>query len=138
MKPLRESLFDKDLIKRKTTIELLSKVLKKFFGDKVAVCKCKDPHTEWYMINPLTTIINYSTSLFNKIINYCKTIDGLEVKPDKLSGWGVKGYRIGDDVYWIYINIMQRVGKSIHVSKEFYECGALPQDQKGIDLKTWW
>ena len=46
------------------------------------------------------------------------------------------GYMIGDEKYWIQIKLSKDF-KKIYVSKEFYECGALPQDQTGITQRGW-
>ena len=139
MKSLAESLFDNN-IKNKIVPEKLAYVLKKFFGDGIAVCKDHQGSNEWYEINPFTiSIINGSGSNIGaRIANYCKKIDGLDVKQDKLPNFNlIKAYKIGDDTYWIYINIVKYGNKRIYVSKDFYESGALPQDQKGIAERGW-
>ena len=140
MKPksLQESLFDKDLINKKIVPEKLAYVLRKFFGDKVALCKDHQGNTWWYEVNPDTVIIKDHRNLFTRFINYCKKVNGLDVKPDVIAGFGiVKGYMIGDDVYYIYINTVKYGNKRIRVSKEFYESGALPQDQTGVVQRGW-
>ena len=139
MKPksLQESLFD-DNIKSKIVPEKLAYVIKKFFGDSVALCKDHQGSHEWYEINPSTVTVQDGRNLYARMINYCKKVDGLEVKQDTLPSFGtVKGYRIGDDTYWIYLNTVKYGSKSIRVSKEFYECGVLPQDQKGVTQRGW-
>lgn len=135
-----ESLFDNN-IKNKIVPEKLAYVIKKFFGPDVALCTDYQGSHEWYEINPSTmTIQNRGlyTNLYTRIVHYCEKIDGLEVKRDTLPSFGtLKGYRIGDDTYWMYLNVVKYGDKTIRVSKEFYECGALPQDQKGVAQRGW-
>lgn len=137
MKSLVESLFD-DNVKKKTVLEKLAYVLKKFFGPDVALCEDHQGSTKWYEVNPSTMHIMPSVSLNTRIVNYCKKIDGLEVKHDTVTGFGtVKGYRIGDDDYWIYINVLKYGERKIKVSKEFYDSMVLPHDQKGVTQRGW-
>lgn len=139
MKPksLQESLFNNN-IKNKIVPEKLAYVLKKFFGPDVALCEDHQGSLKWYEVNLSTMHVTPSASLNTRIVNYCKKIDGLEMKHDTLPGFGTtKGYKIGDDDYWIYISMVKYGERKIKVSKEFYECGALPQDQKGVTQRGW-
>jgi hypothetical protein len=138
MKSLQESLFT-DNVKSKIVPEKLAYVIKKFFGDGVALCRdYQGSSREWYEINPSTVTVKDGRNLYARIINYCKKVDGLDVEQDMLPGFGtVKGYRIGDDKYWMYLNTVKYGEKRVHVSKEFYESGALPQDQKGVTQRGW-
>lgn len=139
MKPksLTESLFG-DNIKKKIVPEKLAYVIKKFFGNEVALCRDHQGNREWYEINPSTMTIDSWRNLYTRIINYCKKVDGLEIKQDTLPSFGtVKGYRIGDDTYWMYLNTVKYGERRIHVSKEFYDSMALPQDQKGVTQRGW-
>ena len=148
MKSLKESLFDSKTqtmeslfdnnIKKKLVPEKLAYVLKKFFGDDVALCEDHQGSTKWYEVNPFTMNVNNGRGLYARFINYCKKVDGLEVKQDTLPSFGtVKGYTIGDDTYWIYLNVVKYGSKKIYVSKEFYESGILRHDQKGIAERGW-
>lgn len=133
-KTLTESLFD-DNIKKKSTLEKLTYALKRVYGDKIALCKDHQGSGEWYEVNPATII--KGRSIF-AIINYCKKIDGLKIDQDKLPSFGtIKGYKIGDDDYWIYINTVKYNYNRISVSKDFYDSGALPHDQKGVAQRGW-
>lgn len=135
---LNEGLFDTDLAKRKTTPEKLAYVLKKFFGNDVALCTDHQGSRVWYEINPLTITIKDMKNLWVRIIKYCEKIDGLEIKMDKfLSFTSVKGYIIGDDTYWIYLDNVKYSSRRVRVSKDFYECGVLPQDQTGVARRGW-
>jgi hypothetical protein len=139
MKPksLTESLFG-DNIKKKLVPEKLAYVLKKFFGNDVALCEDHQGSTKWYEVNPFAMNAASSPFLNSRIVNYCKKVDGLEIKQDTLPSFGtVKGYRIGDDTYWMYLNTMKYGERMIKVSKEFYESGILPQNQKGITQRGW-
>lgn len=137
MKSLKESLFD-DNIRKKTVPEKLAYVLKKFFGKDVALCEDHQGSLKWYEVNPSTMQVTPSISLNTRIVNYFKKVDGLEIKQDILSGFGTtKGYKIGDDIYWIYISMTKYIERKIKVSKDFYECGILPRDQKGITQRGW-
>jgi hypothetical protein len=139
MKPksLVESLFD-DNVKKKSVPEKLAYVLKKFFGDDVALCEDHQGSTKWYEVNPSTMQVTPSASLNTRIINYFKKVDGLEIKQDVLPGFGTtKGYKIGDDDYWIYISMVKYGERKIKVSKEFYDSMALPHDQKGVVERGW-
>ena len=134
---LNESLFD-DNIRKKTVPEKLAYVLKKFFGKDVALCEDHQGSLKWYELNPSTMQVTPSISLNTRIVNYYKKVDGLEVKQDTLSGLGVtKGYKIGDDDYWIYISVTKYLERRIKVSKEFYDSMALPHDQKGVVERGW-
>ena len=148
MKSLKESLFDSNTqtmeslfdnnIKKKLVPEKLAYVLKKFFGDDVALCEDHQGSTKWYEVNPFTMNAAPGAFLNSRIINYCKKVDGLEIKHDTLPNFGTtKGYRIGDDDYWIYISTVKKKKKKIKVSKEFYESGILRHDQKGITQRGW-
>ena len=139
MKPksLTESLFD-DNIRKKTVPEKLAYVLKKFFGKDVALCEDHQGSTKWYEVNPSTMQVMPSVSLNTRIVNYFKKVDGLEIKQDILPGFGAtKGYKIGDDDYWVYIIMVKYGERKIKVSKEFYDSMALPHDQKGVVERGW-
>ena len=139
MKPksLVESLFD-DNIRKKTVPEKLAYVLKKFFGKDVALCEDHQGSTKWYEVNPSTMQVMPSVSLNTRIVNYFKKVDGLEIKQDILPGFGTtKGYKIGDDDYWVYIIMVKYGERKIKVSKEFYDSMALPHDQKGVVERGW-
>ena len=132
-KTLTESLFDNN-IKKKSTPEKLAYALKKVYGDKIALCKDHQGSREWYEVNPATIIKGKSPF---GIINYCKKIDGLKIDQDKIPSFDViKGYKIGDDDYWIYVNTTKYNNK-ISVSKDFYDSEALPHDQKGVAQRGW-
>lgn len=138
MKSLYESLFDNNLTKTKTVPEKLAYVLKKFFGPDVALCGDHQGSLKWYEVNPSTMRVTPSVSLNTRIINYYKKIDGLEIKQDTLPGFGTtKGYKIGDDNYWIYISMVKYGERKIKVSKEFYDSMALPHNQKGVVERGW-
>lgn len=140
MKPksLQESLFDRDLTKRKLVPEKLTYVLKKFFGNDVALCEDHQGSTKWYEVNPSTMNVTPNASLNTRIINYCEKVDGLEVKRDNLPGFSIaKGYKIGDDDYWINITLIKHMERIITVSKEFYDSMALPHNQKGVIERGW-
>ena len=139
MKPktLTESLFD-DNIRKKTVPEKLAYVLKKFFGKDVSLCEDYQGSLKWYEVNPSTMQVTPSASLNTRIINYFKKVDGLEIKQDILPGVGTtKGYKIGDDDYWVYISIVKHGERKIKVSKEFYDSMALPHNQKGVVERGW-
>jgi len=137
MKSLKESLFDNN-IKNKIVPEKLTYILKKFFGDDVALCEDHQGSLKWYEVNPFTMHVTPSVSLNARIVNYCKKIDGLEMKHDTLPGFGTtKGYKIGDDTYWMYLNVLKYGERKIKVSKEFYDSMALPHDQKGVVERGW-
>ena len=132
-----ESLFDNN-IKSKIVPEKLAYVLKKFFGNNVALCEDHQGSTKWYEVNPFTMDDTPSTFLNTRIVNYCKKVDGLEIKHDTLPGFGItKGYRIGNDDYWMYISTVKYGERKIKVSKEFYDSMVLPHDQKGITQRGW-
>ena len=138
MKSLKESLFDDDLVKKKSVPEKLAYVLKKFFGSDIALCEDHQGSTKWYEVNPSTMRVTPSVSLNTRIVNYYKKVDGLEVKQDTLPGFGTtRGYKIGNDDYWIYISVVKYGERKIKVSKEFYDSMALPQNQKGVAERGW-
>ena len=148
MKSLKESLFDSKTqtmeslfdnnIKNKIVPEKIAYVLKKFFGKDIALCKDHHGSYEWYEVNPFTMNYTLNSYLITRIINYCKKVDGLEVKQDYSPEFAItKGYKIGDDDYWIYINALKYGEKKIKVSKEFYDSMALPRDQKGVTKRGW-
>ena len=138
MKSLKESLFDTNLVKSKTVPEKLAYVLKKFFGSDVALCEDHQGSLKWYEVNPSTMRVTPSISLNARMVNYYKKVDGLEIKQDILPGFGTtKGYKIGDDDYWIYISMVKYGERKIKVSKEFYDSMALPHDQKGVAQRGW-
>ena len=137
MKSLTESLFDNN-IKNKIVPEKLAYVLRKFFGEDVALCEDHQGSTKWYEVNPSTIHVVPSVSLNARIIRYCAKVDGLEIKQDILPNFGTtKGYKIGDDDYWIYISMVKYGERKIKVSKEFYDSMALPHDQKGVVERGW-
>lgn len=134
---LNESLFD-DNIRKKTVPEKLAYVLKKFFGKDVALCEDHQGSLKWYEVNPSTMQVTPSISLNARIINYFKKVDGLEIKQDILPTFETtKGYKIGDDDYWVYISMVKYGERKIKVSKEFYDSMALPHDQKGVVERGW-
>ena len=138
MKSLKESLFDTNLKSSKTVPEKLAYVLRKFFGKDVALCEDHQGGSIWYEINPDTVTVADGRNLYARIINYCKKIDDLDVHEEKLPGFStVKGYRIGNDEYWMYLNTVKYGNKNIRVSEEFYKCGILPQDQTGVARRGW-
>ena len=137
MRSLKESLFT-DNVKNKIVPEKLAYVIKKFFGDGVALCKDHQGSYEWYEVNPSTMNIKDIKHLNTRILNYCKKIDGLNIKEDKIPLFNSPiAYYIGDDDYWIALKVAGKYFKGIRVSKKFYECGALPKDQKGVTQRGW-
>ena len=138
MKSLKESLFDDDLVTRKTVPEKLAYVLRKFFGPNVALCMDYQGNYTWYEVNPSTWIIKDSKNLNKRILGYCKKIDGLDIVENTIKGLGyTRGYRIGDDEYWMYLDFSCKYFKKLIVSEKFYSCGLLPQDQTGVTRRGW-
>ena len=124
---LQESLFDKDLTIKKTVPEKLTYVLKKFFGNNIGLCQDHQGKTVWYEINPLTMEKGLDRQSLIRIIKYCEKIDELEI-----INTGSK-ITIGVGDYWIYLQLHT----TIRVSKEFYECGALPINNEGVSQRGW-
>lgn len=139
MKSLIESLFD-DNIRKKTIPEKLAYVLKKFFGKDVAFCEDHQGSSIWYEINPSTMKIDNAYKLKERILKYCEKIEGISIMSKKLPGLGEVDIKyIGDDNYWFMLDL-QKYSKNrmqFQVSKEFYESGALPQDQTGVTQRGW-
>ena len=139
MKPksLVESLFDKDLTTSKTVPEKLAYVLKKFFGKNVALCEDHQGSTKWYELNPETMNIKDVKNLNDRIVNYCKKIDGLDVKEGKIPLFTqLIAYIIGDDDYWMIVRSDKKF-KNIRVSEKFYNLELLPHDQSGVTKRGW-
>lgn len=137
MRSLKESLFTNN-VKNKIVPEKLAYVLKKFFGPDVALCEDHQGSLKWYEVNPSTMRVMPNTSLNTRIVNYCKKVDGLDIKQVTVPSFeSTKGYNIGDDNYWIYISVVKYGEKKIKVSKEFYDSMALPHDQKGVVERGW-
>jgi len=139
MKPksLTESLFGSN-IKKKIVPEKLASILKKFFGEGIALCTDHQGSTVWYEINPRTMTNGASRFLIDRLVKYCEKVETLEVKKDKVPGFdAIRGYAIGKDDYWVWISTPGKTFVKVRVSKEFYECGALPQDQTGVTQRGW-
>ena len=140
MKPksLVESLFDTDLVKSKTIVEKLAYVIKKFFGDDVALCEDHQGSYKWYEVNPSTMKVKDGSRLKDRIVKYCEKIDGVEIRSEDLPGFAtVKAKYIGDKTYWFRLNVLKYGSDRILVSKEFYDSMALRHDQKGVNERGW-
>ena len=136
MKSLSESLFDNN-IKKKTAPELLAYVLKKFFGDGISLCSDHQGSHVWYELNPETMDIKDVKNLNDRIVNYCKKIDGLDVKEDKIPLFTQPiAYIIGNDDYWMRVRSDKKF-ENIHVSEKFYNLELLPHDQSGVTKRGW-
>jgi len=136
MKSLKESLFDNN-IKKKTVPELLAYVLKKFFGDDIALCSDHQGSHVWYELNPETMDIKDVKNLNDRIVNYCKKIDGLDVKEDKIPLFThPNAYVIGNDDYWMIVTSDKKF-RNIRVSEKFYNLELLPHDQSGVTKRGW-
>lgn len=139
MKSLIESLFD-DNIRKKTIPEKLAYVLKKFFGEDVALCEDHQGSRVWYELNPSTMKIDNVYKLKERILKYCEKVNGISIMSKKLSGLGEVDIKyIGDDNYWFMLDL-QKYSKNrmqFQVSKEFYDSMALPHNQKGVVERGW-
>lgn len=118
-------------------INKLARVLKKFFGDDITMCKDyqgdKDKESSWfYELNPESMIIGGigNPNKAKRFIQYCKKIDDIEVKD--LPG----GVRIGTPTIWVKVLVGYNF-KGIRVSKTFYDSEIFPYDQSNVTSRGW-
>ena len=125
---------EEDLIKK------LKKALVTIYNDKLTMS------TDWtgsqkdkfYEINPETLGVNPGdTTKVNRLINYCKKIDGIISRyTEGLLNMAVT--YLGNEEKTVWLKIIWKRGKlsGIRVSKLFYDSDVFPKDQSNVSRRS--